>query len=240
MAYKIIPFTGAFLDENADPIAGATVTVTIRNAAGIAVVTSGACTEITGEGGSSYVYLYTPTTQDTFTGMMSTTAVTAVQNWLLVGSETSVDTTAPSSLTAQQVWEYSVRTLTSPTLTFQSPFWPDAETLTIVRGDSYTSGDDNRPLQWHSDAYPTLTGGTIALYMRSVSAPNDVQTFAGSVIDASTAQVELTSTQTAAFDTSSNKNQPAYEAALVAVLADSTVVTLARVNVIVRRVPLNL
>jgi hypothetical protein len=241
VAYLPIAFSGAFLDENAEPIAGATVTVTIRNASGTAVVTAAAATERTAEGGSYYEYVYTPVADTTYTGVMSTTDPDATQAWLLVGSATAEqDSGGGGGATAEEIWSYNPRTLTSPTLYFQAPFAGDSETLTLVRGDSYTSGDDNRPLQWSSAAYPVLTGGTIALLMRSVSAPADVVSYAGTVVDASTAQVELTSTQTGALDTSSNKNAPAYEYALVATLADASVVTLARGNVIVRRVPTNL
>lgn len=241
MAYTPIPFSGSFYDSTTlEPLAGATVTITIKNSAGVSVVSSAACTEMTAEGESFYFYEYTPTTDDSFTGIMSTADPDALQSWLLVGSEASVEVGGGSAPTVEEIWGAPNRTLTSPTLVFQAPFGPDAETLTLVRSDSYTSGDDNRPLQWSSAAYPVLTGGSIVLLMRSISAPADVLSFVGTVVNATTAQVELTSTQTAAFDTSSNKNQPAYEYAVVATLADSTVVTLARGSIIVRRTPQNL
>lgn len=241
MAYLPLAFTGAFLDENAEPIAGATVTVTIRNASGTAVVTAAAATERTGEGGSYYEYIYTPVADTTYTGVMSTTDPDATQAWLLVGSATAIDDSGGGGgATAEEIWSYESRTLTGPTLYFQAPFWPDATTITIVRGDTYDDGDSNRPLQWSSAAYPVLTGGSVVLLMRSVSAPSDVQSFSGTVVSASAVSVELSSTQTGALDVSDNKNAPAYQYALVATLADGGVVTLHRGNVIVRRTPLNL
>ena len=240
MAYSPVTFSGAFLDENADPIAGATVTITIRDDSGTALVTAAACTQRTGEGGSWYDYTYTPLAAGTLTGVMSTTAVTAVQSWLLVGTETVYDASAAAGVTAAEVWGYSTRTLTSPTLTFDSPFDGDTVTLTLIRGDDYTTGASNRPLQWSGTVWPVLTGGAITLLMRSVSAPADVLSFSGTVIDADTAQVQLTAAQTGALDVSSNRNQPAYEYALTVVLGDGGFVTLVRGTVNVRRTPTNL
>lgn len=240
MAYLPIPFDVEFLDDTATPIAGAAPTITIRNSAGTAVVTAAAMTEYTSEGGAAYRYDYTPVAAGTYRGTASTAHADATQPIILIGNSTAIDDSGGGGATAEEIWEYPTRTLTSPTLYFQAPFEGNTETLTLVRSDSYTTGDDNRPLQWSSAAYPVLTGATINLYMRSVSAPSDVLTFSGTVLSATAAQVELTSTQTGAMDASSNKNMPAYEYALVATLADSTVVTLARGNVIVRRNPLNL
>lgn len=240
MAYLPIAFSAAFLDGNADPIAGATVTMTIRNAAGVAVVTSGAATERTGESGSYYEYIYTPVADTTYTAVASTNHASALQNWLLVGSATAEQDNSGGGLTAEEVWEWPVRTLTSPTLTFQAPFGPDAETLNLVRGDTYSDGVDNRPLQWSSAAWPVLTGGSVVLLMRSVSAPNDIQSFAGTIESATAVQVELTAAQTAVFDVSSNVNQPAYHYTVVATLSDGGIVTLVRGNVIVRKTALNL
>lgn len=240
MAYLPIPWDVMFFDENAAPIAGATVTITIRDNTGTAVVTSAAMTEYTSEGGAAYRYDYTPVAAGTYRGTASTTDPDAVMSIILLGNAAAVDESSGGGATAEEIWDYQTRTLTSPTLTFQAPFDGDSETLTLVRGDTYDDGDSNRPLQWSSSTFPILTGATINLYMRSVSAPNDVQTFSGTVVNATTAQIELTSTQTAAFDYSSNKNQPAYTYSLVATLADASVVTLSRGNVVVRRTALNL
>lgn len=240
MAYFPIPFAAQFLDSNAAPVSGAAPTITIRNTAGTALVTAAAMTERTSEGGSYYVYVYTPLAQDTFTGVASTASASATQQILLIGSEASVEIPT-AGLTASDVWTYVTRTLTTTgSIVVVSPLDTQTLMLTMVRGDSYDTGADNRPLQWTSTDWPDLTGASIALYMRSVSAPADVLTFTGSVVNSSTAQVELTSAQTAAFDVSSNKNQPAYAYAVVATFADSTVMTLARGDIVVRRTPLNL
>jgi hypothetical protein len=242
MAWLPIPFDVEFLDSDGLPITGAAPTITIRNSSGTAVITGAAMTEYVSETGAAYYYDYTPLAAGTYRGSASTADPDASRSVILIGNATAVEESSgatPAEI-ADAVWDRNPRTLTGPTLTFQSPFWPDTETLTLIRSDSYTTGDDNRPLQWHSDAYPVLTGASIALLMRSIGAPTDVLSFSGTVIDASTAQVELTSAQTAAFDTSSNGNQPTYQYAVVATLADSTVVTLARGSIIVRRLPTNL
>lgn len=241
MAFLAIPWDVQFMDGNADPISGAAPTITIRNSSGVAVISSAAMTEYTSEGGAAYYYNYTPLVAGTYRGMASTAHASATQPIVLIGNATAIfDDSGSGALTAADVWGYSSRTLTGPTLVFSSPFDGDAENIVLVRGDSYTTGDDNRALEWSGTNWPILTGGSINLYMRSISAPSDVLTFSGTVVDADTARVELTSTQTGAMDVSSNKNAPAYEFALVATLADTTIVTLVRGNVVVRRVPLNL
>lgn len=241
MAYTPIPFAGSFYDSTTlEPLAGATVTITIKNSAGVSVVSSAACTEMTAEGESFYFYEYTPTTDDSFTGIMSTADPDALQSWLLVGSEASVEIGGGSAPTVEEIWGAPNRTLTSPTLVFDSPFDGNSEDITLIRGDSYSSGDSDRPLQWSGSNWPVLTGGSIALLMRSISAPADVLSFAGSVVNATTARVELTAAQTGAMDVASNRNSPSYEYALVATLADAEVVTLVRGNVTVRRTPTNL
>lgn len=241
MAFLAIPFDTQFLNSSGAPIAGAAPTITIRNSSGTAVITSAAMTEYTSETGAAYFYDYTPLVAGTYRGMASTAHASATQPIVLIGNATAIfDDSGSGTLTAALVWTYATRTLTSPTLTFQAPFSGDAETLTLIRSDSYTSGNDNRPLQWSSAAYPVLTGASIVLLMRSISAPADVLSFAGTVVNATTARVELTSTQTAAFDASSNSNQPTYQYAVVATLTDSTVVTLVRGSIIVRRTPTNL
>lgn len=244
MAYLPIPFDVEFLDDTATPIAGAAPTITIRNSAGTAVVTAAAMTEYTSEGGAAYRYDYTPVAAGTYRGTASTAHADATQPIVLIGNSTAIDDSGGGGATPEEisdaVWGADSRTLTGPTVTFSSPFDGNSENIILVRGDDYTTGDDGRALEWSGTNWPVLTGGSIALLMRSVSAPADVQSYAGTVVDVDTARVELTHTQTGALDVSSNRNQPAYHFALVATLADATIVTLVRGNVVVRRNPTNL
>jgi hypothetical protein len=197
MAYLPVAFSAAFLDSNADPISGATVTVTIRNAAGTAVVTSGAMTERTGEGGSYYEYIYTPVADTTYTGVASTNHASALQNWLLVGSATAEQDNSGGGLTAADVWAYDPRTLTSSSnVIVVSPLNPANQLLTIVATDSYTTGVDSTPLDFESANFPVLSGGTIEFNARHQTYFDDTFSKAGSVVSASIARVELTSAET--------------------------------------------
>jgi hypothetical protein len=221
MAYLPVAFSAAFLDSNADPISGATVTVTIRNAAGTAVVTSGAMTERTGEGGSYYEYIYTPVADTTYTGVASTNHASALQNWLLVGSATAEQDNSGGGLTAEDIWTYDPRTLTSSSnVVIVSPLNPANQLLTIVTGDDYSTGVDDTPLDFESASFPVLTGGDITFNARHVNYYDNVFTKAGSVVSATIARVELTSTETAALLTG------LYNYEVIAVLSDSTVRTI--------------
>lgn len=201
MAYLPIAFSAAFLDGNADPISGATVTITIRNAAGTAVVTAGACTERTGEGGSYYEYILNPVADTTYTGVMSTAHASALQNWLLVGSATA-EQTNPAGYTpaeiADEVWDvHTPRTLTSTTNMVMISFYnPQRQLWELIIGDSYTTGDDNGALDVTSDNFPVLTGGSILVTGRHRDYADDTFSIAGSVVSANTARLELTDTVT--------------------------------------------
>jgi hypothetical protein len=223
MAYLPISFDGAFLDSNADPIAGATVTITIKNGSGTAVVTSGACTERTGEGGSWYQYVYTPVADTTYSGVMSTNHASALQNWLLVGSATAEQDNSAGGLTAADVWTYDPRTLTSSgNVVIVSPLDPISQLLTIVAGDSYSTGIDDTPIDFESADFPILTGGTIEFNARHQNYADDTFSKAGSVVSATIARVELTSAETGGMLAG------LWNWELVATLSDATVRTLAR------------
>lgn len=201
MAYKAIPFTASFLDGNADPISGAAPTVTIRNSSGTALVTSAVMTERTGEGGSYYTYLYTPVAPDTFTGVASTASASALQQWLLIGSETSVEeSTTPPTVEeiADEVWDvHTPRTLTSTTNMVMISFYnPQRQLWELIIGDSYTTGDDNGALDVTSDNFPVLTGGSILVTGRHRDYADDTFSIAGSVVSANTARLQLTDTVT--------------------------------------------
>lgn len=251
MAWLPIAFSAAFLDGNADPIAGATVTITIRNAAGTAVVTSGAATERTGESGSYYEYVYTPVADTTYTAVASTNHASALQNWVLVGSATA-EQTNPAALTpaeiADAVWGHDPRSLTSPTLTFNAPFLRgDPLNIELIRGDSFTDAD-GRAIEWTVSTPTDITDADIVLEMRSFDAPADVLTFEGTATFVSGDQwdikFELTSTDTIGLNTRQRGPGPTYYAAPIAVFNDETpvrrVTLIKRVNVFVDGTPGNL
>lgn len=247
MSYLPIPFSGSFYSSiDSEPLAGAAPTITIRNSAGVAVVTGAACTEYTAEGESFYLYVYTPTTDSTFTGIMSTAHADAIQSWMLVGSEASFDPEA-NGLTAAEVWGYNPRTLTSPTLVFDSPWTPGSQNITLVRADSYTDADA-RAIQFTISLPTDLTNADITLEMRSLDAPDDVISFDGTATNTSgnewDIKVELTTLDTVGLNTRQRGPGPTYTAAFIATFNGETpvrrVTLLKNVNVTVDRTPGNL
>lgn len=249
MSYLPIPFSGSFYSSvDSQPLAGAAPTITIRNSAGVAVVTGAACTEYTAEGESYYLYVYTPTTDSTFTGIMSTAHADAIQSWMLVGSEASFDPSASGGgATAEEVWGWPTRSLTSPTLVFNSPWVPGSLNIELVRADSYTD-EDERPIQFTISLPTDLTDADITLEMRSADAPADVTSFAGTATNTSgdewDVKVELTTEDTKGLNTRQRGPGPTYTAAFIATFNDEVpvrrVTLLKNVNVTVERTPGNL
>jgi hypothetical protein len=249
VAYLEIPFDVAFLDENAEPIAGAAPTITIRNSAGTAVVTSAAMTEYTSESGAAYYYNYTPVAAGTYRGTASTAHSDATQPIILIGNQTAVDDSGGGGgATAEEIWTYTPRTLTSPTLRFDFPFQRgNPLDIDLIRGDSFTDLD-GRPLKWTINTPTDITDADIVLEMRSLDAPADVLEFEGTATfisgDEWEIKFELTSTDTISLNTRQNGPGPTYYAAPVAVFNDETpvrrVTLIRRVNVFVDRTPANL
>lgn len=81
---------------------------------------------------------------------------------------------------------------TSP-ITVTSPVGV-ASSLTLYVGDDYKSAD-GRSIDISSVSYPSLTGATVAMRARMRTDPNGL-TFSGSVVNSTTARIELTSAQT--------------------------------------------
>jgi len=84
-------------------------------------------------------------------------------------------------------------------VTVTSPVSADGETLDIVIGYDYTTGDDNNPLTW-SDAsgiWPDLTLATVKLRIYNTSTSADLFTITGSVVDPGTTAQSVTYSMTA-------------------------------------------
>lgn len=101
-------------------------------------------------------------------------------------------------------------------ITLVSPV-TEGGTVEIVQGDDYKA-TDGRALQWSSTSWPVLTSGSIELELRKGTL---TASFAGSVLSATEAQVELTATDTEPLETGT------WQYALKATLADGSVVTVA-------------
>lgn len=100
--------------------------------------------------------------------------------------------------------------------------------LELVQGDDYKA-TDGRALTFSSASWPTLTAGTVALKLRN--SPNATATsYAGTVLSASSVQVELTAAQTALLSGS-------YKYDIVATLSNGDVATLAHGNAKVAALP---
>lgn len=205
MAYLVIPFDVQFLDENGIPLAGAAPTITIRNSAGTAVITSAAMTEYTSEGGAAYYYDYTPLVAGTYRGMASTANPNATQPIVLIGN-------AAAGLDITPATNVTIASFYNP----QRLLWE------LIIGDSYTSGDDNGALDVTSADFPTLTGASILVTGRHQNYADDTFSIAGSVVDADTARLQLTSTVTAA------RLAGLYNVRWLATLADGTKRTLVK------------
>lgn len=92
--------------------------------------------------------------------------------------------------------------------------------ISLVQGDDYKAAD-NRALLFNSTAWPTLTGAGIALKIRKTSGGVSTTSFSGTALSASSVQVELSGSQTAAISAGEHN----YD--LVATLATSAnIVTL--------------
>lgn len=78
---------------------------------------------------------------------------------------------AGGGATAQQVWEYGTRSLTTAgTVTVVSPLNPSTLRLTIYRGDDYNASDTGREIAWESTGWPDLTSATITFTARTRAA----------------------------------------------------------------------
>lgn len=101
--------------------------------------------------------------------------------------------------------------------------------VVIVTGDDYKAVD-GRALGWSSDSWPVLTAAAIALDIENTSDTDDVASFAGSVVSATEARVELD-----AGDTDLTAGTWRY--ALRATLSGGDVVTLAAGPLVVSTKP---
>jgi hypothetical protein len=250
MAWLPIPFDVEFLDSDGLPITGAAPTITIRNSSGTAVITGAAMTEYVSETGAAYYYDYTPLAAGTYRGSASTADPDASRPVILIGNATAVEESSgatPAEI-SDAVWSHDPRSLTSPTLTFNTPFLRgNPLDIEIIRGDSYLSSD-GRAIEWTVSTPTDITDADIVLEMRSLDAPNDVLTFEGTATfisgDQWTIKFELTSTDTIGLNTRQNGPGPTYYAAPVAVFSDEIpvrrVTLIKRVNVFVDGTPSNL
>jgi hypothetical protein len=93
------------------------------------------------------------------------------------------------TLTIEQV--VAALTVAGP-VSVMSPVNPEGDELTIVRGDDYKQVD-GRAITWSSTNWPTLTGATVTLTIRRKKTGLVELTTAGTVVDASTVRVELSS-----------------------------------------------
>lgn len=101
----------------------------------------------------------------------------------------------------------------SGTVTVVSPVGPTGADIALRRGDDYLAVD-GRALDFSSDAWPDLTGATLVLRIGLYAE------FDGTVLDASSARVELTAEQTTTLAAGRRRH------ILTATLANSDVITL--------------
>lgn len=223
MAYLEIPWDVQFLDDTATPIAGAAPTITIRNGAGTAIITSAVMTEYTSETGAYYHYDYVPLVAGTYTGVASTADPDATQPIVLIGNATAEqDSAGTAEEIADAVWEHSPRSLTtSGNVVYLPSQNPTTGFEEKIIGNDYTSGLDDRPLLFSSENYPILTGGSILYKQRHQSYADQTFSKAGSVVGPQEAMVELIHTETALFLAG------LVDVEVIATLSDGTVVTIA-------------
>lgn len=101
--------------------------------------------------------------------------------------------------------------------------------IELIHGDDYLAAD-NRALQWASATFPTLTGATIQLQVRAATKTSP-SSFNGTVLNSTTAEVELTAAQTLSLTAGT------YTYALKATLTDTHTVTLATGPLVVQNQP---
>lgn len=78
---------------------------------------------------------------------------------------------AGGGATAQQVWEYGTRSLTTAgPVTVVSPVNPVTLRVAIYRGDDYNASDTGREIAWESTGWPDLTSATITFTARTRAA----------------------------------------------------------------------
>ena len=109
---------------------------------------------------------------------------------------------------------YALGRLSSASITITAPVGT-ANTITLVRGDDYRAAD-GRSLDFTSASWPDLIGAAVSMKVKS----SDVDTIAGSVVDASTIRIEVTAAQTEAIGTGR------WDYDISAVLSNTHVVTL--------------
>jgi hypothetical protein len=128
--------------------------------------------------------------------------------------------------TAQQVWEYASRTLTSSgTITVVSPVDATTSDLSLYSGDDYNNSDTNREISWTSTDWPDLTDA-VATFCAYDAAGLQVLKKTGSVVTPTgTAKVRVVLT---AAESAILRPDESYTYDMRAVLATSSrVITLA-------------
>jgi hypothetical protein len=123
---------------------------------------------------------------------------------------------------AEEVWEYPQRTLSSGGATAISPVSGDGEKVELVAGYDYAAAD-GYALDWSADHWPDLTGAAVKLYI--AQADGDAASVTGSVVSpgepTQTVRFEPNALATAALDAGH------HEYAIEAVLAIGRTVPLA-------------
>lgn len=119
--------------------------------------------------------------------------------------------------TAEEVWEYATRTLTSTgTITVISPM-VQGGSFVIVQGDDYDA-DESRSIDWTFTSAPSLTGATVRLTAK-LRGQDDLSKVL-TVIDSDSVRLELTAAETALLEDGD------WKFTIQATLSNSRVVTL--------------
>lgn len=89
--------------------------------------------------------------------------------------------------------------LGSGTVNVSAPVSADGVTVTTKQGHAYNAAD-NLAINWNVTGYPSFVGGTVSVRIQT---PSATTTLVGSVVDADTIRLELTSVQSAAIEAGS-------------------------------------
>jgi hypothetical protein len=203
---------------------GLSPTVDVFKSDGTQIVTAGSATAV---GGGLYRYTLASGSNDAeelYTCIFKTTDATVDQQhlpalWCVqkAGIENlDAAVSSRSTLTAQQVWDALTSALSTVgsvgkllvdklgllgtgTVNVSAPVSSDGVTVTTKQGHAYSAAD-GLAIEWTVTGYPTFVGGTVAVRIQT---PTAVTVLTGSVVDADTLRLELTSAQSAAIDAGS-------------------------------------
>lgn len=141
---------------------------------------------------------------------------------------------AGGGASAQDVWEYASRTLTSSgTITVVSPVNATTSDLSLYSGDDYHNSDTNRELSWTSTDWPDLTDASVTFYAFNADGVRVIVKAGSVVTPTGTAKVRVVLTSA---DTGALRPEDSYSYDVRAVLATSSrVITLATGSIDVSR-----